>query len=268
MKTPHARPRPRSEYDAFADIYSLWTDTAASTGSNRPFYVNACVSTDGPVVELGIGDGRIGVEAARQGCRVVGVDASAVMLQRCRERARQAGVQDRLTLIEADFLDFELAEPAALITLPYHSIGHLQTIAAKRQAVEQVFSQLRPGGRFIFDDFVMTPDRITRMRQIQLRAAYRSPVGTNVMLWVTSIIDESTHQFTVITWQDDFNAQDLLEWRRYRRLSLSWLEPDESRMLLKEAGFVTEQCLGNFTGSEFSPGDADEQIWIARKPSL
>lgn len=268
MDTSRARPRPTSEYDAFADIYDLWTETAASPDQNLPFYVDAYVSTEGPVVELGIGDGRIGVEAASRGCHVIGVDTSTVMLRRCRERSRRAGVEDRLTLTVADFRNFTLAKPAALITLPYHSIGHLLTVAAKRQAVERVFSQLRPGGRFIFDDFVVTPDRIARMRQVQLRAAYRSPVGTNVMLWVTSSVDESTRRFTVITWQDDFNAQGMLEWRRYRRLSLSWLEPDESRMLLEEAGFVIEQCLGDFTGSEFSRDDAAEQIWIARKPSV
>ena len=56
-----ARP---SEYDRFADIYQVWTDTAASTPANLSFYVDAYVSEPGPVVELGVGDGRIAVAAA------------------------------------------------------------------------------------------------------------------------------------------------------------------------------------------------------------
>ena len=36
-------------------------------------------------------------------------------------------------------------------------VGHLVALDDKRRAIAQVFSQLRPGGRFVFDDFLMTP---------------------------------------------------------------------------------------------------------------
>ena len=162
------------EYDRFAGIYSVWTNTAASARANLAFYVDAYSAARGPIVELGIGDGRIAVEAAARGCAILGVDLSSAMLDRCRARAAQAGVADRLTLIQADFRDFSLHEPAALIALPYHSIGHLTTIEGKRAAIAHVFSQLRPGGRFMFDDFLMTPALLAQMRQVQLRAEYQS----------------------------------------------------------------------------------------------
>ena len=60
---------PPSEYDRFADIYQVWTDTAASTRANLAFYVDAYVNEPGPVVELGVGDGRIAVAAASRGRR-------------------------------------------------------------------------------------------------------------------------------------------------------------------------------------------------------
>ena len=55
---------PHSEYERFADIYGIWTATAGSTHKNKPFYVDAYLAADGPVVELGVGDGRIAVDAA------------------------------------------------------------------------------------------------------------------------------------------------------------------------------------------------------------
>ena len=160
---------PGSEYDSFADIYTRSTDTAESTRANLAFYSDAYTTADGPVVELGIGDGRIAVDAATRGCDVIGVDASSAMLALCRQRAQRTGVTDKITLLEADFREFALAEPAKLIALPYHSIGHLLTLDDKRQAMRQVFAQLRPGGRFIFDDFLMTPALVAHMRQVQLR---------------------------------------------------------------------------------------------------
>ncbi|MEO2197975.1 MAG: class I SAM-dependent methyltransferase [bacterium] len=270
------------EYDHFADIYDVWTETAASTQANLPFYVDAYLAAQGPVVELGVGDGRVAVRAAARGCPVIGVDASTAMLDLCRARATREGVTDRVDLRQADFRDFTLTEPADLIALPYHSIGHLTTLDDKRRALHQVFSQLRPGGRFIFDDFLMTPALITQMRQVQLRAMYPSssssptpasgssasrPPEQDTFLWVTSLVDESSQSLTVVTWEDLVHPDGRLDTRRYRRLSLSWLLPAQARQLLEETGFEVEACFGDFHRTPFADTTAVEQVWIARRPA-
>jgi len=253
------------EYERFADIYSVWTSTAPSARANHAFYVDTYRAADGPVVELGVGDGRIAVDAAVLGARIVGVDSSPAMLSLCRARAASAGVEDRLTLIQADFRTFELPEPAGLIALPYHSIGHLPTLADKRDAVRHIAAQLRPGGTFVFDDFVMTPERLERLQQVQLRAAYTSPEGQDVLLWVTSLVDAAAQALRVVTWEDVLDAQGVLQQRRYRTLSLSWLEPDQARSLLDDAGLVVQACYGDFARTPFNPASAVEQVWIAQK---
>ncbi len=257
---------PASEYDSFADIYAVWTDTAASTRANLAFYVDAYLAEPGPVVELGVGDGRIAVPAASRGRAVIGIDLSTAMLERCRRRAEDAGVLERLTLRRADFRRFELEEPAGLIALPYHSLGHLPTLDDKHDAFAHVFSQLRPGGRFVFDDFLMTPALIDHMRRVQLRAQYRSAAGADTLLWVTSLVDDASQSIRVVTWEDTLDVEGVMIRRQYRRLSLSWLEPSQVRALLTEAGFVIESCFGDFERTPFCDATAHEQIWIARRP--
>lgn len=256
-----------SEYDSFADIYAVWTDTARSTRANLPFYLDAYANTSGPVVELGVGDGRIAVQAAARGCTVIGVDLSQAMLDLCRRRANEAGVLDRLTLVHADFRSFALDAPAALVALPYHSLGHLLAFEDKRLAIAHVFSQLRPGGRFIFDDFLMTPELTAYMRLVQLRSEYRTAEGADALLWVTSLVDESLQSIRAVAWEDQLDSKGLLARRRYLRLSLSWLEPHQARELLTGAGFAIEACYGDFDRTPISAGIAREQVWIARKPS-
>ena len=253
------------EYDRFADIYAIWTDSAASTRANLSFYVEAYLAADGPIVELGVGDGRIAVAAAARGCSVIGVDHSSTMLEHCRDRAVQAGVLDRLSLIQADFRDFELPTPAGLIALPYHSLGHLTTLDQKREAIRHIYHRLQTGGLFIFDDFLMTPDLMTHMRGVQLRAAYRSASGNDQLLWVTSLIDEPSRSISVVTWEDALDAEGVLVQRQYRRLSLSWLEPAQAQALLQDAGFTVEACFGGFERQPFETASAREQIWLARK---
>ncbi len=256
-----------AEYDRFADIYAVWTDTAASSRANLGFYVDAYRAVDGPVVELGVGDGRIAVQAARQGRDIIGVDLSETMLDHCRRRAEDAGVLNRVTLIHADFRDFELPAPASLIALPYHSLGHLLTLDDKRAALTHIYAQLRPGGLFIFDDFLMTPGLMDHMRRVQLRAEYRSTTGVDTLLWVTSLVNDATHVIQVVTWEDEVDTEGVLTRRQYRRLTLSWLEPAQARSLLIETGFEVEACFGDFARTPFSPDTAHEQVWIARKPA-
>jgi hypothetical protein len=177
-------------------------------------------------------------------------------------------VPGHVTLLHADFRTFALEEPAALISLPYHSIGHLVELQDKRDAIGHIFSQLRPGGRFIFDDFVMSPALLAEMRQVQLRAAYQSVAGMDVLLWVTSLVNEQSQSIKVVTWEDELDADGVLVRRRYRRLSLSWLEPLQARRLIEEAGFLIEGCFGDFERTPFAETVAHEQVWIARKPPI
>ncbi|MEP7116098.1 MAG: class I SAM-dependent methyltransferase, partial [Acidobacteriota bacterium] len=200
-----------------------------------------------------------------RGRAMVGVDLSPAMLELCRARAERAGVRDRLTLIEADFRTFVAPEPAALIALPYHSLGHLTTLDAKNAALRHIHGQLRPGGRFVFDDFAMTPERIERMRRVQLRAEYTSPEGHDTLLWVTSLVDEAAQSIRVVTWEDTLDADGVMIRRRHRTLSLSWMTPGQAADELQDAGFVLEACYGDFEGATFDPASAQEQIWIARK---
>ena len=79
-------------------------------------------------------------------------------------------------------------------------------------------------------------------------------------------VNETAQTISVVTWEDEIGADEMLARRRYRRLSLSWLEPPQARRLLEDAGFVVEACFGDFDRTPFSANAAREQVWIAGKP--
>lgn len=256
-----------TEYDTFAAVYDIWTATAPVTARNLPFYVELCRETPGPVVELGVGDGRIAVEVAKAGKPITGVDSSAQMLHRCRARAQAAGVFDRLTLIQADFRDFSLPQPADLITIPFHTIGHLVTMDDKRVGLRHIYRQLAPGGRLIFDHFVFDPElALTREGVATLRAEHTDPdTGHSTLLWATTRYDPPAQTMRMIAWSDEIDAVGVVVRRQYHRLSFSWLEPAQARELLAETGFEIEALYGDFDRSPFGD-DSREQVWVARRP--
>lgn len=257
------------EYDRFAGVFGVWAATAGSTAANRAFYLEAYrTAAPGPVVELGVGDGRLVVEAVRAGRDMWGVEGSAAMLDLCRVRAEAEGVSDRLHLLHADFARFELPEPATLVTMPYHTMPHLLERETKLAVLRHIHDQLRPGGQFLYDDFVITPERLSAMREVQLRARYRNDEGQDTLFWVTSLVDEASQRIQAMTWEDVLDDHGVLVRRQYRPLTFSWLTPAQSEALLVEAGFRIEACWGDFRRSPFDEASAEEQVWlVSRKAS-
>jgi len=148
-----------SVYEGFAPIYDAWS---AHMTEDVPFYVELARESEGRLVELAVGNGRVAIPVAREtGRAVLGIDSSPAMLAQARERADAEGVE--LDLRGADMRDFELDEPAGLVYCPFRSLGHLPTWADRRRVFERVHASLRPGGRFAWNFFVFEPAVATRI---------------------------------------------------------------------------------------------------------
>ncbi|MCC5951200.1 MAG: class I SAM-dependent methyltransferase [Acidimicrobiia bacterium] len=117
-----------------------------------PFYAGLAGETDGTLVELAVGDGRVAIAVAQAtGRRVIGIDSSPSMIDRARRSADAAGVELDLRL--GDMRELELDEPAGLIYCPFRALLHLSTWADRRNVFERVARSLRPGGRFAWNVF-------------------------------------------------------------------------------------------------------------------
>jgi SAM-dependent methyltransferase len=68
------------------------------------------------VIDLGSGDGRIVIEAAKRGARGVGVDIDPALVAAANENARAAGVQDKAKFVVQDIFDTDLS-PASVVTM-------------------------------------------------------------------------------------------------------------------------------------------------------
>ncbi|HEV3260091.1 MAG TPA: class I SAM-dependent methyltransferase [Gemmataceae bacterium] len=259
----------RVPYDDLAEIYDAWAahHSDPAMDQNRAFYVREYVATDGPVVELGVGNGRILIAAARLGKAVIGVDSSARMLDLCRRSAAEAGVAGRVRLIQGDFRDFVLPEPASLIAIPYDSIGHLVTREGKRACIEHVLGELRPGGRFLLDHRIFSPQSAANDdRKPRLQFTYMDPdSGREVLLWSVAIQNFPEQCWRSFVFIDTVGDKGVMTRRLIGSVSNSWIGPDELRQLLVGAGLQIDACLGDFDGGPFTP-DSRQQIWMARRP--
>lgn len=257
-----------AEYDDYADVYERTIEDSPIAVESLPFYVDLYTSCPGTVVELGIGTGRIAVEAAKRGRRLIGVDNSRRMLNECRRRAAEAGVAGLIELIQRDFRDLALPEPASLVAMPFHTICDIADRADRRRVLSRVWSSLAPGGRFVFDYFVFDEELAARYNNIpHLEAEYTDPeTGRDVLFWTCGLYNFEDRTIRVIAWTDEVGRDGVVERRRYRRYTSCWIEYDEMRSDLAEAGFAIEAVYGGFDGSAVGP-DATIHLWIAQRPA-
>jgi SAM-dependent methyltransferase len=228
-----------SAYDRIARLYDPWS---VSVVEDVDFYVEEALRSGGPVLELGVGTGRIAVPVARAGVRVVGVDSSQGMLAVARESAERAGVE--LDLRFGDLREPPVDEQFALVLIPFRTLLHMRTDSDRRAALAAVRARLPVGGRFIFDVFTPGADDIAETHGRWLE---REPGIFERADW-----DEDARPLVLRVRGNGAEAV----------LALAWLPVERWRELLAEAGFEVAGLYGWF---DRTPYDGHEDsIWICR----
>ena len=134
------------------------------------------VGRDDYVIDLGSGDGRIVIEAAKRGARGLGVDLDPELVKHATENARRAGVADRAQFMVKDIFETDLsaATVVAFYLLPDFNASLLPRLL-----------KLKPGTRIVSHDGGIgdwPPDERLEMR------APEKPVGvggvSRVELWI------------------------------------------------------------------------------------
>jgi SAM-dependent methyltransferase len=106
----------------------------------------AAVTPSDIVMDLGSGDGRNIIGAAKRGARATGVEYNPDMVALSRRLAQEAGVADKATFIEGDMFtaDISNASVMALFLLP-DNLGKLR----------DKFAALKPGSRLVLNTFAI-----------------------------------------------------------------------------------------------------------------
>jgi len=130
------------------------------------------------VLDLGSGDGRIVIAAARdRGARGLGIELDPKLVALARENASRAGVADRARFMEGDALKTDLTQ-ASVVTiylLPF-LLDQLQP---------RLLSQLRPGARVVTHAFAFKGWKPDRSETVRISARHEGQGGeSRIFLWV------------------------------------------------------------------------------------
>jgi hypothetical protein len=98
------------------------------------------------VMDLGSGDGRNVIAAAKRGARAVGVEYNPQMVELSRASAKKAGVADRATFIEGDMYEADVSKATALV---------LFLLPVNLEKLTPKFLDMTPGTRIVDNTFAI-----------------------------------------------------------------------------------------------------------------
>lgn len=240
--------------------------------ADRDLYLEYCRMTEGKIIELGCGSGRILVPAARAGSHITGVDISPYMLARCREKLNQteSEVRTRVRLIEASITDFEIDGQFQLAIIPFRPLQHLISPEQQLACLKNINRHLERSGRLVFDVF-----------QVNLEYLYNPRYREETV--VNSDLDlgdgrrmKLSHKVSALHRAEQYNDVEIIydvtdsdgkTERIIHAFPFRYFFRYEVEHLLARCGFRVIELYGDFDRSPLED-DSPEMIFIAEKYEL
>lgn len=240
----------------WTEVLPLWNAVEVDQAHlDVGFYLRLAVTAGRPVVELGIGTGRV----ARWTRPDYGVDAAPAVLTTCLAALPQ------VKLLNARVEEYQLPERVQFSYAPQN----LLSLVPKGRALDfftAVYRNTKPGGRFAFDAAVPDWDRIRgRLGQLlthgqlgPLRLRHRTEL-VNVEPDTVQGVLRMHH----VVERLDAGGR-VLDCRRYPPVSVCYRRPDLVQDLLHAAGWRVEQVWGGFAGEPLTESSR-RQVWLASR---
>lgn len=232
--------------DGIADVYDAWYPG----GDPGPIVDRLeALSGDGPVLELGIGTGRIAIPLAAAGVTVHGIDASEAMVEKLRAKPGAAGIG----VTVSDFADFQVEDRFSLVFVVFNTFFGILTQDDQVRGFQCVADHLAPSGRFLLECFVPDLGRFDRGQRlavaaieeggIRIEAAMYDPVRQLVRAQVVAMMESGS---------------------RFYPLQVRYCWPSELDLMARLAGLELEHRWGGWNEEPFT-AESGTHVSVYRK---
>ena len=217
-------------------------------------------AADGPVLEIGVGSGRLFAEALRRVADVCGIDVSPAMIERCREKL-PAGERERVWVDDA--VRMRMDRRFALVVAPFRVLSHVHEPEDQRRLLDAVHAVLQPAGRFLCDLYVPNLKLLLEGLPEMCDFDGEHTPGKRLRRFVSSapadLARQTNHVRMRFEW-DEANGEQSEEWAFDMRFFFRY----ELEHLVARSRLRLETIHGDFGGGALTPESA-EYVVIARR---
>lgn len=230
-------------------------------GVDNDYYLARIAASPGPVLEIGVGTGRLFCEALRRGADVDGLDISPAMIARARAKLSD---RDRHRVQLADAVTAQLERRYALVLAPFRVLSHVEETGDQLRLLDNVHAHLLPGGRFVFDLFVPSPRLLADGMTERVDFDGEHAPGRRLRRLVSARSDVVSQRTLVrmrFVWEEDGHEQEGA-WEFVMRFFFRY----ELEHLVARSRLTLESIQGDFQGGALAP-DSQEFVVTCRRAS-
>jgi ubiquinone/menaquinone biosynthesis C-methylase UbiE len=228
-------------------------------GVDNVFFQERIKETKGKVLEIGVGTGRLFINALNQGADIYGMDISPHMLNVLYKKLSKVQ-HGRISL--QNMIDFKSDFKFDLIIAPFRVIMHLIDKNDQIRALNNVCRHLNRNGHFIFDAFVPDPNLLINGLQNHIDFEGEYEPGKKIKRIVTTkpdLINQVIQVTFRLEWEED-NAMKYEEWCVPLRFFFRY----ELEHLIERSEFGKYKIYGDYQGNELNQ-KSREFILICQK---
>ena len=251
--------------EPYPDFVARFYDTVYARvrdGVDNAWYLGQMSAASGAVLEIGVGTGRLFVEARRRGIDAWGIDRSPAMIERCRAKL-EPGDRERVSV--ADAVHLRTDRRFALVCAPFRVLSHVEGLDDQLHLLDAVHDCLEPGGAFLFDLYVPNLKlRVEGMPELDDFDGEHAP-GLRLRRIVSSAPADLSRQTNRVRMRFEWEEEDG-EHRGDWEFDMRFFFRFEIEHLVARSGLVLETILGGFSGGSLT-ADSREYVVVCRRPA-
>ncbi|QED50154.1 class I SAM-dependent methyltransferase [Cytobacillus dafuensis] len=228
-----------------------------------PFLLKWADTSNGVIIELACGTGRVTIPIASRGYKLIGVDLHKGMLEEAKKKAFNQNVN--ITWVQQDCTKLSLNITSKLIYMVGNSFQHFLTNGAQDKLLTSVNRHLEIEGIFIFDTRFPSKEELLQPNTEEYWKTYIDHENGNAVdVYTISNYDSLNQIQHYTTIRRMKNNQGIVLGEKSTNISLRYVFPKEMERILSNNGF---EIISIFQDWQENPITADSygMVYVCKK---
>mgnify|MGYP001273459654 CR=1 FL=1 len=249
-------------YHAWAEFYDA--HYASTTSDEVDFYVSLARERGGPVLEVGVGTGRVAIAIADLGISVTGIDLHESMLDRARNKVDSAKLNRHLVrLFQADMRSLSLGKKFQLVFIPARTLLLNTSVSDQLDTLAAARDHLFPGGHLVFNIYVPDAERLYHHSKTPFLSGdvIDPESGHRCLFWTLQRYNISRQLDLSQTVVEEIASDFTISRKVILDSELRYLYPTEAIRLVERSGMTIIEAWGSFGKTPFNE-NSEELILV------
>jgi len=239
-----------SKHDDYPDFVARFYDVIYANlrdAVDKTYYLKKIKQCKGPVLEIGVGTGRIFIPALADGADIYGIDVSANMIAKLK---KQIASCHRKRVKVQNAIKLKLSKKFDLIIAPFRVMSHVIQTEEQIRVLNNVYQHLNRNGIFIFDLYV--PNLKLLIEGMDRRVDFEGEYEPGKkLIRRSSVTSDLINQISYVTMEsqwDENGKQKSKEWQFLMRFYFRY----ELEHLIARSKLTLVNIYGNFDENPLS----------------